>query len=65
MSELELFAPIKRVGEVVVRSTTTITGKVSRYISAILSMQAINEKRVSPRTQIKESIALGLSYAIF
>jgi hypothetical protein len=64
-SDLELFAPVKRLDEVVVRSTTTITGKVNKYISAIFGLQLINEKRVSPRTQVKESISLGLSYTLF
>lgn len=64
-ADLELFAPIKRLDEVVVRSTTTITGKVNKYISAIFSLHFINEKRVTPLTQVKESISLGLSYTVF
>lgn len=64
-TDLELFSPIKRMDEVVVRSTTTITGKVNKYISAIFGLQLINEKRISPRTQVKENISLGLSYTVF
>ncbi len=64
-TQLELFAPFKTFDEVVVRDNTSITAKVSKYITAILNVQLINEKRVSPRTQIKETIALGLSYTIF
>ncbi|MBI1804047.1 MAG: DUF3078 domain-containing protein [Ignavibacteriae bacterium] len=64
-TQLELFAPFKRFDEVVVRSTTAITGKVNKYITAIFNLQLVNEKRISPRTQVKESIALGLSYTIF
>ncbi|HZY10876.1 MAG TPA: DUF3078 domain-containing protein [Bacteroidota bacterium] len=64
-SQLELFAPFKALDEVVVRNTSTITAKVNKYITAILSVQLINEKRASPRTQIKENIAMGLSYTIF
>ena len=64
-TQLELFAPFKTFDEVVVRDNTSITAKVSKYITAILNVQLINEKRVSPRTQIKETIALGLSYSIF
>jgi hypothetical protein len=64
-SELQLFSPFKRMDEIVVRNTTTFVGKVSKYISANLSVQLINEKNISPRTQIKEAIALGLSYALF
>ena len=64
-SDLELFAPVKRLDEVVVRSTTTITGSVNKYVTAIFGLQLINEKRVTPRTQVKESIALGLTYKLF
>lgn len=64
-TQLDLFAPFKTFDEVVVRDNTSITAKVSKYITAILNVQLINEKRVSPRTQIKETIALGLSYTIF
>jgi hypothetical protein len=64
-TDLELFSPIKHMDEVVVRSTTTITGKVNKYVSAIFGLQLINEKRISPRTQVKESISLGLTYTVF
>lgn len=64
-SQLELFSPFKRLDEVVVRSNTTLTAKVNKYITTILSLQLINEKRNSPRTQIKESIAVGVSYTLF
>jgi hypothetical protein len=63
--DLELFGPLKHLDEIVVRSSTTITGKVNKYISAIFSVQLINEKRTTPRTQVKESISLGLSYTVF
>ena len=64
-TDLELFAPVKRLDEVVIRSTTSITGKVNKYVTAIFGLQLINEKRVSPKTQVKESISLGLSYTVF
>lgn len=64
-SQLELFDPFKHLDELVVRNTTTITGKVNKYVTAIFGLQVINEKRISPKTQIKETIALGLSYALF
>jgi hypothetical protein len=64
-SELQLFSPFKHMDEIVVRNTTTFVGKVSKYITANFSLQLINEKNISPRTQIKEAIALGLSYALF
>ncbi len=64
-SKLELFDPFKHLDEAIVRSNTIITAKVSKYITTIFSLQLINERRVTPRTQVKESLALGLSYTIF
>ena len=64
-TQLELFSRFKKMDEIMVRSNTAITGKVNKYISAIFSLQMINEKRITPKTQIKESIALGLSYTLF
>jgi hypothetical protein len=63
--QIELFAPLKTLNEVVVRNSNNITAKVNKYVTAILSVQLINEKRITPRTQVKETIALGLSYTIF
>lgn len=64
-TQLEFFAPIKHLDEVVVRDNTTITGKISKFVTAVFNVQLINEKRVSPKTQVKETIAMGMSYAIF
>lgn len=64
-TQLEFFAPVKHLDEVVVRDNTTFTGKISKYVTAVFDLQLINEERVSPRTQVKETIALGMSYAIF
>lgn len=64
-SKLELFDPFKHLDQVIVRSNTTITAKVSKYVTTIFSLTLINERRITPRTQVKESLALGLSYTIF
>lgn len=63
--KLEMFAPFKRFDEIVVRDNTSLVAKVNKYITAMFNVQLINEKRVTPRTQIKETIALGLSYTLF
>lgn len=64
-TKLELFAPFATIDEIIARNTSTVTGKVNKYITAILNVQLINERKVTPRTQVKETIALGLSYTIF
>ena len=64
-TKLEMFDPFKHFDEIVIRDNTSITAKVNKYIIAMLNVQFINEKRVTPRTQVKETIALGLSYTLF
>jgi len=64
-SKLEMFAPFKTFDVIVVRDNTSLTAKVNKYITAMFNVQLINEKRVTPRTQVKETIALGLSYTLF
>lgn len=64
-SQLEIFGPFNDFNRPILRSTTTLNMKVNKFITAIANLQLINEPRVTPRTQIKESIALGISYAIF
>lgn len=64
-SKLELFAPLKTLDEVVVRSDNSIAAKVGKFITANLNVQFINERRITPKTQVKESVAMGLSYTLF
>ncbi len=64
-TQLEMFSPFKTMDQIIVRDLTTVTAKVNKYVTTILSMQLINERRISPRTQVKESIAIGLSYTVF
>jgi hypothetical protein len=63
-SKLELFSPFKTLDEVVVRNDNTFAAKVSKYVTVNLNVQLINERRVTPRTQIKETLAIGLSYTL-
>ena len=64
-AKLELFAPFKKFQQLVVRSDNTIAAKVNKYVSVNLNFQVIHEPLISPRTQFKETLALGLSYAFF
>jgi hypothetical protein len=64
-TQLSLFEPFKTMDVVVVRDNSSITARVSKYITTILNVQLINEKHVDPRTQVKEGLALGLSYTLF
>jgi hypothetical protein len=64
-AKLELFAPIKTLDVITVRSDNVLAVKVNKYIVASLGVQLINDKIVTPRTQIKEGLALGLTYTVF
>ncbi len=64
-AKLELFAPFKTMDQIVVHSDNTLTVKISKYINVNFNLQFINDRVVSPRTQIKEALALGLTYAVF
>jgi hypothetical protein len=64
-SKLQLFAAFKTMDRIVVRSDNAIVAKVSKYINTSFILQLIEDPVVSPRTQIKEGLALGLSYVVF
>jgi Protein of unknown function (DUF3078) len=63
-SKLELFGPFKTLDRIVVRNDNSLVSKVSRYISVVLNVQLVNEPDISPKTQVKETLALGLSYTL-
>ena len=63
-STVELFSAFKTFDQVVVRSDNTLAAQVNKYITANFNVQLINERPVTPRTQVKQTIALGLRYAI-
>lgn len=64
LAKLELFSPFKTMDKIIVRADAGITAKVNEYITAGLSVSLINDWRVTPRTQSKQTLALGLSYAL-
>ncbi len=63
-SHLELFAPFKSLDRIVVRSDNLVTAKVSKYVSMNFNVQLINDVNISPLTQVKETLALGISYTL-
>jgi len=62
--KLELFDAFKHMDQIIVRSDNTISAKVNKYVSVNFNVQIINDVTVSPLTQIKESLALGISYIL-
>jgi hypothetical protein len=63
-SKLELFAPFKALDVIVVRMDNTLVASVNEFINVQLNVQLINERSITPRTQIKETLALGITYTL-
>ena len=64
-SHIELFDPVNHLDRVVVRSDNMLTAKVSKYVVVSLNLVLINDVQVTPRTQFKQTLALGINYSIF
>lgn len=64
-SKLEVFAPLETLDEMIVHSDNSIVAVVSKYVNVNFTLQLINERPVSPRTQMKEGLAIGLTYTVF
>ncbi len=63
-SKLEIFDAFKEMDHLIVRSDNVIAAKVNKLITASLSVQILNDPNVSPYTQIKQVLALGISFAL-
>ena len=63
-SDLALFAPLKTMDEIIVRSDNSISAKVNKYVTVSFNVQLINDVTTTRRTQIKQVLALGLSYTL-
>ena len=63
-SDLALFAPFKTMDEIIVRSDNSISAKVNKYVTVSFNVQLINDVTTTRRTQIKQVLALGLSYTL-
>ncbi|MCU0452900.1 MAG: DUF3078 domain-containing protein [Bacteroidetes bacterium] len=63
-SKLELFSAFHQLDVVIVRNDNTLSAKVSKYLTVNLNVQLINDRVISPRTQVKQTIAFGFSYVL-
>jgi hypothetical protein len=64
-SKLEMFSPIRKFSEVTLRMDNTVTVNIAKYIVVLLNVQLINDINATTRTQVKEVLALGLTYTLF
>lgn len=63
-AKLDLFSPFNTMDRIVVHGEGSLIAKVSKIFSAELSALFINEPDISPYTQIKQGLSLGISYAV-
>jgi hypothetical protein len=63
-SRLELFSAFNNIDRVIVRSDNLVSAKVNDFLSVNFNVQFVNDVTVSPKTQIKQSFALGFSYNV-
>jgi hypothetical protein len=63
-SKLELFSAFHQMDVIIVRNDNTLAAKVSKYLTVNLNIQLINDRVISPRTQVKQTIAFGFSYVL-
>jgi hypothetical protein len=62
-SKLELFSNLNRIDEVDVRWDSLLAMKVSRFIDVSLNLELFYDKNISTKRQLKQLLALGLSYS--
>ncbi len=63
-SRLELFSAFNHLDRVIVRSDNVVSAKVNDFFSVNFNIQFVNDVTVSPKTQIKQTFALGFSYTV-
>jgi hypothetical protein len=61
---LELFAPFRTLDEIIVRNDYSISAKVNKYVVVGFNVQLINDVTTTRRTQIKQVLAIGVSYTL-
>lgn len=61
-SKLDLFSNFESLKQVDVRWDTILSAKVSRYIDVSLNVELLYDSNISPKRQLKQLLALGLSY---
>jgi hypothetical protein len=60
----EVFSPVDNPDQVFVRSDNSIVMKMNKYISMNFDVLLVQDVSVSLRTQIKQVLAVGVSYVL-
>ena len=64
-SKLELFSNLNRIDEIDVTWDNLVSAKLTKYITASLNVKLFYDKDISERRQLKQTLAVGLSYNLF
>jgi hypothetical protein len=64
-SQLNLFSAFNQLDVWDVRWDNALTGKVNAYVNVQLLVQVLHEVAQTRRTQMKQVLAIGLTYSIF
>lgn len=63
-AKLELFSSFREPEKIIVRGDNTLTVRLAKIVTLVVNVQLINERRVTPRTQVKQSLGVGISYVV-
>jgi hypothetical protein len=63
-AKLDLFSPFKTMDRMVMHGESSLIAKVSKIFSVELSALFVNDPDLSPFTQIKQGLSIGISYAV-
>ncbi len=64
-SKLALFSNLKSIKEVDVNWDSLISASISRLVNVNFNFRLIYDRNVSPKRQIKQSLAVGFTYTFF
>ncbi|MDH4070688.1 MAG: DUF3078 domain-containing protein [Ignavibacteria bacterium] len=63
-SKLEMIAPFESMDRIIVRNDNVLAAKVGDYFTTKLNVELLNDWRVTRRTQVRETVSIGISYAL-
>lgn len=63
-SKLETFAPFKTFDKWVIYNDNVLSAKITKLISVLFNVTLKYEEFVTPRTQIREGLSIGISYQL-
>ncbi len=65
VSKVELFMTVRTPDKAILRSDNTLRVQAAKYIAVTLNANVINDRQISPHTQLMNTMAIGLSYTVF